>query len=423
MHTVTTPTLPHKQIPQTTTKLPTEGGLEGSQTRIACDPLVASLATKVHRGLDFLKVSLWIDFSSYRLFEILEFVKRQLQDSEFDQAACFAEYGLKWNLHRTGSKMFNFRLSMGDVTLLINKRKADGVVPTARLEIGSLSSQTNFFSIYEDVIKWLEYYEGTVVTEKVSEVHLAADFIGVDIRTLGIQNEDKWIHRSVNFIPRNYYRKLNSVTIGQGNFMLRIYDKVLELKRSEHKQEVFAELWGQSKYDEEPVTRVEYQMRRPILREFATKKDGFRITTVKDLLLSLSGLWKYCTTDWSKFMDANIDRKNKHQSRADYSDFWKLVRSVVWTGVHEINRQTPTKHKNIDALRKQARGIFMSIMAFFVEEPDDIDKIVSLSQDLIEEDLHQFFKNESKFIKRMKVRRAEALIVQNAPKEEITEAA
>ncbi|WP_319548104.1 hypothetical protein [Desulfogranum marinum] len=423
MHTIQTPQSTHKQIQQATTELPTEAGLEGSQARIACDPLVASLPTKVHRGLDFLKVSFWIDFSSSRLFEILEFMKRQLQDSEFDQAACFAEYGLKWNLHRTGTKMFKFRLSMGDVTLMLNKRKADGVIPTARLEIGSLSSQTNFYSIYEDVLKWLEYYEGTVVTEKVSEVHLAADFIGVDIRTLGIQDEDKWIHRSTNFLQRNYYRKLNSVTIGHGNFMLRIYDKVLELKRSDHKQEVFAELWSQNKFDQAPVTRVEYQIRRPVMREFATKKDGFRIVTVKDLMLSLSGLWKYCTTDWSKFMSTVVDRKNKHQSRADYSEFWKIVRAVVWTGVHEINRQTPTKHKNIDALRKQARGIFMSIMAFFVEEPDNIDKIVSLSQDLLEEDLHQFFENESKFIKRMKVRRAEALITEGSAEEALLKAA
>lgn len=394
----------------TTHEAPMEEGLNGSQARIACDPQVANLPTKVHRGLDFLKVSFWIGFSSDHLFELLEDMKKKLQESDFDQVAAFQDKGIEWNLHRTGTKFYNYRLSMGDVTLLLNTRNPEGVVPTARLEMGSLTSQTKFYSIYEDIKHWLEFNGGKIVKERISEVHLAADFIGTDIKELDIANEDKWIHRCVTFTPRNHYRKLNSVTIGQNKFMLRIYNKVLELKRSHHKQEVFAEIWGLNKYDELPVTRVEYQIRREVLREFKGKKDGAAVHSVKDLLLALQALWKYCTTDWSRFMATVIDRKNKHQSRADYSDFWNVVRSVVWTGIHEFNRIKRTKHKDIVALRKQTRGLLMSIMAFFVEDPDDIEQIVVRSKNLIEEDLYQYFEDEKAFIKKMKIKRAEAIV-------------
>ena len=86
------------------------------------------------------------------------------------------------------------------------------------------------------------------------------------------------------------------------------------------------------------------------------------------------------------------------------------VRAVVWTGIHEFYRAKPVKHKNIDALRKQARGIFMSIAAFFIDEPDDIEQIVHRSKKLLEHNLYHFFENEEEFVKKMEIKQAEALI-------------
>ena len=65
------------------------------------------------------------------------------------------------------------------------------------------------------------------------------------------------------------------------------------------------------------------------------------------------------------------------------------------------------KHKDIDMLRKQARGILMSVCASLEVEPDDIDKIVYLCQDMIEEDLHRFFENQKAFIDKMTAKRNE----------------
>ena len=263
-------------------------------------------------------------------------------------------------------------------------------------------------------------------------MHLAADFIGTDIKTVDLCDQNKWIakardfnphdrlpvHRGhktepeedpdhIEFNPHFTNRKFTGVDMGKGNLMLRIYDKVTELKRSRatHKQQVFSEIWGLTRFDEQSVTRVEYQLRRPKLREFADEENQ-RIDTVSDLLHSLRSIWHYLTTEWTRHTENPVNR-NHHQSRSKVSEFWQKVQAVVWSGVFGYVRNHPTKHKDIVMLRKQIRGMLMSVCASLEVSPDDIDRIVFLCKEVIEEDLHAFFENEKAFIDKMLTKRNE----------------
>jgi len=381
-----------------------------SQAGITCDRIVANKLIRVHRGVDFLKVNYWLQWHEFNFLEIMDHMKRMLQDTEDEQVAVFRSKGLEWNLQRTGTSKFIYRLKSGDVTLLFNRREPKGNIPNFRLEIGSLTAQTCLLQTVNDIRHWLERQGAEFQKERVAEVHLAADFIGLDLKTLNIEDQDRWIQRSHSFAPFYEHRKLTGISMGKGDFMLRIYDKVTELKKSENKQEIFRDLWKVKDFNEHPVTRVEYQLRRPVLKEFNHLEYCNGIDTVKQLFFGLRAVWKYATTDWSRFMATMIDRDNKHQSRALYSDFWNIVRAVAWTGLDELRREKPTKHKDIEALRKQARGILMSVAAFFVSSSEDIDQIVSHSQECIEKDLREFFEDRSKFIKRMNKKRNEILL-------------
>lgn len=383
---------------------------ERLQTGITCNRILATDLVRVHRGIDFLKVNFQVTWDDYTFLDTIDWIKKKIQETDDIEMEAFICKGLHWNVQRTGTTKFTYRLKSGDVTILLSRREAKGNMPNLRLEIGSLSSQTCLLQVVNDVKHWLDRQGAVFVKEQVAEVHLAADFIGLSLQSLDIENQDRWIQRSHTFAPYYRHRRLTGISLGQGDFMLRVYDKITELKRSEHKQEVFRDLWQVQAYDEHPVTRVEYQLRRPVLKQFNHKEYCNGIDTVKQLLFGLAALWKYATEDWAKFMSTIVDRHNNHQSRAVYSDFWVIVRSVVWTGLIELNRENPIKHKNIDALRKQARGILMSIAAFFVEKPEDIDAIVHQSRDLIEQDLREFFEDESKFIKRMMKKRNEVLL-------------
>ncbi len=381
-----------------------------SQTGITCDRILAKELIRVHRGIDFLKVNYQVTWDDFTFLDTIDWIKKKLQETDDTEMEAFISKGLHWNVQRTGTSKFTYRLKSGDVTILMSRREAKGNMPNLRLEIGSLSAQTCLFQIVNDVRHWLERQQANFVKEQVAEVHLAADFIGLALQTLDIENQDRWIQRSHTFAPYYLHRRLTGISLGKGDFMLRVYDKVTELKRAEHKQEVFRELWKVPVFDAHPVTRVEFQLRRPVLKQFNHKEYCNGIDTVKQLLFGLRALWKYATEDWAKFMTTMVDRDNNHQSRAVYADFWIIVRSVVWTGLMDLNRESPIKHKDIDALRKQARGILMSIAAFFIEQPEDIDAIVEHSQHLIEEDLREFFRDESKFIKRMAKKRNEILL-------------
>lgn len=369
----------------------------------------------VKRCLDTLRISLWLDWENDSLLTHLDEQKELLQSTENDDEAPIAtDDTYAWNLHRTGTSKFNFRLTSGDVVILLNRRKSDGVIPTCRIEIGSLSCWTpGFEKVYLDIKGFLRLNGAKIVKERVSEAHIAADFVGTDIKALDLEDQNKWIMKSTTYDLYYKHRRFSGLAIGKGDLMLRIYDKVLELKtqRATHKQEVFAEIWDVPSYDTKPVTRVEFQIRRPKLREFNKENEENRIDTVSDLAESLTSLWKYLTKDWVRHTLKAVDRENKNQTKSVLSEFWTNVRSIVWTGLLEFTRNHPPKHKDIDSLRKQARGILMSICAALGIAPDDIDKIVAISQDLIEEDLHEFFSREEEFIRKMKIKSNEALSI------------
>jgi len=386
------------------------GEAGGAQTRITCDPTLSKKLIRIHRSLDFLKISYWIQWDDSTFLETLDWLKKRMQDTDDQEQCIFNDCCLDWNLQRTGTLKFNYRLRSGDVTLLFNRREPTGTIPNFRIEVGSLTSQTSLYQTIIDVKHWMERKQANFLKEQVSEIHLAADFIGLDIRSLGVENQENWIHRSHTFIPYYEHRKLTGVSIGKGDLMLRIYDKVTELKSSAHKQEVFADLWQVSVYDDHPVTRVEYQLRRPVLREFQHLEFCNSVKSVKHTLFAVKALWNYCTSDWARFMDSKVDRGNRHQDRATYSKFWEIVRSVTWTGLEELRREKPIKHKNIEALQKQARGILMSVAAFSISNPEDLERIIEKSQTVIEEELREYFKDYSKFVRKMREKRNEVLL-------------
>lgn len=384
---------------------------------------------RVTRGLDFLKVSFWMkaNLAQGDFFAILDFMKKQVQETKNECIPVFKENGFDWNLYRTGARMYPFRLKSGDISLLFNRRKHGDKIPNCRLEIGSLSCWSpGFYAIYKRVIDFLAAYGFEVVKERVSEVHLAADFIGVDIKTTNLDKWEHWIAHArkdgehntlkvqqdkepdeIDFDLNFYCRMFSGINIGKGDLMLRIYDKGTELKctRATHKQLIFAEIWGLKNYTDKPVTRVEYQLRRPKLREFADS-DGKQINTVADLLNTLKSLWLYLTTEWTRHSQNPVNR-NHNQSKAKASEFWQKVQAVVWSGVFGYVRTHPVKHRDITQLRSMARGCLMSVCASLEIEPDDIDRIVHLCKDMIEEDLHKYFEDEQEFRQRMITRRNE----------------
>ncbi|HEY3489512.1 MAG TPA: hypothetical protein VGK27_05240 [Candidatus Deferrimicrobiaceae bacterium] len=76
-------------------------------------------------------------------------------------------------------------------------------------------------------------------------------------------NEDSFVSRSTKDSQHRENGKVQTFTLGRGDIVLRIYDKVAEIAEQSDKVWFF-ELWKQ----DQDVWRIEWQVRKPILKQF-----------------------------------------------------------------------------------------------------------------------------------------------------------
>ena len=96
---------------------------------------------------------------------------------------------------------------------------------------------------------------------------------------------------------------------------LRIYDKGKEVLKKGEKL-WFADLWGTS--DLENIWRVEFQLRRPALKQL-------KINDVEDLWQRPGGVWNYLTNEWFSLRLRDNDR----QDRRTIHPWWQEVQACA----------------------------------------------------------------------------------------------
>lgn len=151
----------------------------------------------------------------------------------------------------------------------------------------------------QKITEWLAKF-ASVTQERVSRADICQDVLAA----LPTIKED-WSNVKTKSFKRTRYIgesvgrgvKRTGFSFGGGDLLLRIYDKTQEIKNS-HK-EWFLELWGDIP-DGGPVTRVEYQIRRNILRSFNPP-----INTPAELFDSIEKIWDYLCHSWFRLYRGN----------------------------------------------------------------------------------------------------------------------
>ena len=353
-------------------------------------------ASRVANCLDTLKVSFWVNWFDSKILEQLEEAKQAAQATEFDSEPIDLA-GHTFNCHRSGTKLFTYRLVKGDATLLFHSRSPESTRPNARLEIGSMSCWApGYQKNYDEFIKLVELLGGVVVKELVSEAHLCADFIGLAIDDVPVQHEDYWITPAHNFNYRSNRRKFSYVSFGKGDLMLRVYDKALELQNNAHKKELFLDVWGLDSLEGVSVTRVEYQIRRPVFSSFNPN-----VNTLEELKDSLKALWGYCTAEWTRLVERPVDR-NHHQSRAVIHPWWQQVQATEWKGNKFVERKKDYARKDMERICKLLAGTGMSAAAKSITSLDDIEEVFNFAHANLEKNLRDMFQRDpALFVKKM----------------------
>lgn len=334
-------------------------------------------------GIDTIYINYHISFDAKEsIFSALAELKAWLQ-SGTDQEAHF-KFGrtnlFSFNLQRTGTKIFSYILKSGDITLYLSPRSHTGSIPNAALHVGSISSQQGLTDTVKAFKNWVNHHLGVIFQESISRIDICAD-IKQDIAGTGIEQCERHICQSRHAGGFYSDRKLTGVQVGKQNVVLRVYDKVLEMqqKKAHEKQCFFNKLWNG--YDG-PITRVEYQLRREVIKDMFPENSSYRVVSEK-----IEEMWEYLTHKWFRQSEGEVDRVNKHQSRCEVSSFWAIVQDASKKKVEPMQRNRKQLHINIPALKKMVRGCMVTIAAGMGHAVDDFFGIMSTCRDLIEQEV------------------------------------
>ena len=139
---------------------------------------------QISKGLDRLKIGLYVQFNFELLFDVLGDRKAEAQEERQSiPIRLGADENYDYNCHGSGRKGgYNFHISRGDVNIFISTRKDWMKTPNILVDIGSASCWSpGYKTVLEYVTKLLRTYGGKVIKNSVSEVHFCIDFIGLPI--------------------------------------------------------------------------------------------------------------------------------------------------------------------------------------------------------------------------------------------------
>ena len=366
--------------------------------------------SKIEHSIDTLMVSLWLEWFHYDFYKLLD--EKRSMARELEKESVIVHFGNEtWNVHRFASSYFRYQISSGDVHIFLSKHKADGRVPNCKIEIGSLSCWDGTEQIFNNLVGMLTSHGCNLLKEVVGRVDLCADLIGTNVRSLNVSNEENWICKAKNNTQHSEHRKLTSIAYGKGNLMLRIYNKVAELKnkKATNKQLEFAKIWGVKNYDDKEVTRTEFQFRREVLAQFTEGEDS--ITTVAQVIDQQQSLWSYATETWARHNENKVDRLNRNQGRSKISTFWSKIISIDWGKEPWLTRSVTKCRKNLDAIAEQMRGLAITLVSANGNDVDDYFGIMSEAKKQLEEQLHKYMTEDyTKFFHKYQQRQVESML-------------
>jgi hypothetical protein len=200
---------------------------------------------------------------------------------------------------------------------------------------------------------------GEIVGDVVSRVDACLDLVDVRIGYFSkLYFADHWVSRSRHDSCYRVDREATGMTFGKGDIMLRIYEKVIELreKGDEVKAVALLNALGLQAMPEH-WTRIEFQLRREALK-------SFQVSTWADWQEKRASIVRYLSTEWFRFLREGSD--HRHSDRAATHDLWDLV-GKAFEEAFGIGRQVERVYEHgkatLSQLRKQAIGVLLSMAA------------------------------------------------------------
>ena len=281
-----------------------------SVTRHAINPLIEEYKFLLC-GIDSLDLGLYVIWGSGWKRRLLSLNKKKQQARKQGGLLIRLPSG-RICIFKPGGKDENYRfhLQFEAYNLYIGKAARPGSSPNVYL---SLNAKTLWFNGIETALSWVTedlkaIGGGSVQYVKVSRVDLCADFWVPG----GLSYEFLQSHKVTSHVKKNNIALDNDnmetyyVANKMSPIQLRMYNKGVEVRQKGGVKLWFQELWKRE--STEDIWRIEFQVRRPALKQFG-------INSLDDLKEKKAGLWHYLTSKWFSLRlpdNAKAERKTIH---------------------------------------------------------------------------------------------------------------
>ena len=325
-------------------------------------------------GIDTLEVGYCI--SEYRFtdeqWSMIEQAKKDAQSTPYGNSNGNVElFGCRFSVKRAGAQRHAYILANDDITIKLCKDAKGGIYyPELIVRFSShFLWRKGWRNALDKITEWLGSF-ADIVEVKPSRIDLTIDFMcELPILNPGfrevVTRAKKRKGHCVDGTDAEWHsqgKELSGYTFGKGALSCRIYNKSNEILKSHKKW--FKELWSTNGWTEgNTVTRVEFQCRRPFLRQM-------QINTIRDLM-QISDVWHYLANNWLSIKQIGED---SHRERWKESEFWQSVQNATplfgkLTGVSRLKQLRP----RYDCLQRQAIGCLSSLAALAAESLSGAD--------------------------------------------------
>lgn len=187
-----------------------------------------------------------------------------------------------------------------------------------------------------------------VQTESLSRVDFCFDYHLPDVDF----DEDSFVSRSTKDSQHRSRGKVQTFTLGKGDVVLRVYDKVAEIREQSEKV-WFYELWGQNS----DVWRIEWQVRKPILKRFGVR-------TFEDLRAQMGDVLRYLALEHDTLREPQGD---SNRSRWPLHPLWQdlaaRVEGMQGLGVYKVIPEEAVLREKVARLSTSVYGYCKQLAA------------------------------------------------------------
>jgi hypothetical protein len=289
-------------------------------------------------GIDSLDVGFYVEWGS-NWDELKKEFDDHKSDAQGTEGKLINKSGVRPHMFYAGGKAPNYRyhVKFPEYHCFIAISKSTKQSPNVYVSFTSeaIHWELSEIELIELVNQDVESLGGSVIQHKISRCDLYADYRipgGLNLEFLRSHMVGKAQHTSQFMngdLLETFYAGNKSSPI-----QLRIYDKEKEIKKK-GTEERWLLIWFVD--DSKDVWRIEFQIRRPVLKQY-------RINSINDLRNQKADLWKYVTGEWFSLRC----RDDENQTRRKIHEFWKKIQSCVeYFGSEEGTKRKYEKKKAI----------------------------------------------------------------------------